>query len=187
MDRGASAAFITEILKSSNQPIYLVEAWFDDGTIRMSDAWVNVVWGGNTYTANGYFLGFSGLSETSDMTIPNVTVQVSAVDQTWIAIALSKPYIDRRIAVYKAFLDYTQALISSPLLMFDGRIDTLEISDDPGHGSCTIAVSASSQWVDFQRTPGRHTNDDEEQIWYPGDRGFQFVTNFNQQIKWGAA
>jgi hypothetical protein len=69
MDRGASAAFITEILKSSNQPIYLVEAWFDDGTIRMSDAWVNVVWGGNTYTANGYFLGFSGLSETSDMTI----------------------------------------------------------------------------------------------------------------------
>ena len=44
-----------------------------------------------------------------------------------------------------------------------------------------------SQWVDFQRTPGRHTNDPEEQIWFPGDRGFKFVTNINQQIKWGAA
>lgn len=187
MDRGASAGFVAEILKSRNQPVYLVEVWFDDGTIRMTDGWINVLWGGNTYTANGYYLGFSGLSETNDMTIPNVTVQVSAVDQTWIAIALSKPYLDRRIAIYKAFLDYTMAVISNPLLIFDGRIDTMEISDDPGHGTCTIAVSASSQWVDFQRTPGRHTNDDEEQIWYPGDRGFQFVTNINQQIKWGAA
>ena len=33
MDRGASSEFIAEILKSSNQPVYLVEAWFDDGTI----------------------------------------------------------------------------------------------------------------------------------------------------------
>ena len=79
MDRGASSEFIAEILKSSNQPVYLVEAWFDDGTIRMTDAWINVLWSTNTYTANGHFLGFSGLSETSDMSIPNVTVQVSAV------------------------------------------------------------------------------------------------------------
>jgi hypothetical protein len=91
------------------------------------------------------------------MSIPNVTVQVSAVDQTWISIALSKPYIDRRIAIYKAFLDYRLAIISNPLLVFDGRIDSMEISDDPNNGTCTIAVTASSQWVDFQRTPGRHT------------------------------
>lgn len=186
MDRGASADFITEILKSSNQPVYLVEVWFDDGTIRMTDAWINVLWNANSYTANGQFLGFSGLSESSDMSIPNVTVQVSAVDQVWISIALSKPYIDRRIAIYKAFLDYRQAVISNPLLIFDGRIDAMEISDDPTGGTCTIAVTASSQWVDFQRTPGRHTNDQEEQVWFPGDRGFQFVTNINQQIKWGA-
>ena len=187
MDRGASTEFIAELLKSSNQPVYLVEVVFDDGTIRMTDAWINVIWSGNAFTANGHFLGFTGLSETSDMSIPNVTVQVSAVDQVWIAIALSKPYIDRRIAIYKAFLDYRLALISNPLLVFDGRIDAMEISDDPGNGTCTIAVTASSQWVDFQRTPGRHTNDPEEQIWFPGDRGFQFVTNINQQIKWGAA
>ncbi len=186
MDRGASADFIAEILKSSNQPVYLVEVWFDDGTIRMTDAWISVQWNANSYTANGQFLGFSGLSESSDMSIPNVTVQVSAVDQVWISIALSKPYIDRRIAIYKAFLDYRQAVISNPLLIFDGRIDAMEISDDPTGGTCTIAVTASSQWVDFQRTPGRHTNDQEEQIWFPGDRGFQFVTNINQQIKWGA-
>ena len=186
MDRGASSEFIAEILKSSNQPVYLVEVWFDDGTIRMTDAWINVLWSTNTYTANGHFLGFSGLSETSDMSIPNVTVQVSAVDQTWISIALSKPYIDRRIAIYKAFLDYRLAIISNPLLVFDGRIDSMEISDDPNNGTCTIAVTASSQWVDFQRTPGRHTNDPEEQIWFPGDRGFQFVTNINREIKWGS-
>ena len=32
MDRGASTEFIAELLKSSNQPVYLVEVVFDDGT-----------------------------------------------------------------------------------------------------------------------------------------------------------
>ena len=52
MDRGASTEFIAELLKSSNQPVYLVEVAFDDGTIRMTDAWINVMWSGNAFTAN---------------------------------------------------------------------------------------------------------------------------------------
>jgi hypothetical protein len=106
------------------------------------------------------------------MSIPNVTVQVSAVDQTWISIALSKPYIDRRIAIYKAFLDYRLAIISNPLLVFDGRIDSHgDLRRPRTTAPARSLVTASSQWVDFQRTPGRHTNDPEEQIWFPGDRG----------------
>lgn len=187
MDRSASAAFIAELLKSSSQPIFMVEVYFDDITYRLTDAYRDVLWNSNTYVANGHFLGFDGLTETADLQIPSVRISVSAVDQVWIAIALSKPYVDRRVAIYKAFLDNTQAVVSSPVLIFDGRIDSMEIADDPDSGSCTISISASSQWVDFERRPGRRTNHEEQQVWFPGDKGFEYASEVNKQIKWGAA
>lgn len=188
MNRGASAEFIAEILKSTSSPCYLVDVWFDAGTVSMTDAWLNIVYDGRTYTANGHYMGFAGLSEHYDMTIPTVTLTISGVDQTWIARVLSQPYIDRRVTIFKAFLDYTTlALIASPVLIFDGRMDTMSIQDDPSAGTCTVSGTASSQWSDFQRTPGRHTNDTEQQIFYPGDRGFEFSAQLNQNMKWGLA
>lgn len=213
MDRGASSAFLTELLKSKSEPCWLVEVYFDDGTIRMTDAWRDIVWGaeiwfndinlyfnnntiawnrknypqGNTYVAQGHFLGFSGLSETLDMRIPTVNLSLSAVDQTWIAIALTKQYIDRRLVIYKAFIDYVNGVVSSPVIVFDGRMDGMPISDDPDAGKCIITVSATNQWSDFERRPGRHTNDQEQQILFSGDKFFEFSSQINKQSKWGAA
>lgn len=187
-NRGASAGFISEITSQKSAPCYLVDVWLDNGTVSMTDAWVGISYDGRTYTANGHFLGFTGLSEHFDMTIPSVSLSISAVDQVWIARVLSQPYIDRRVTIFKAFLDYTSlALISSPVLIFDGRMDTMNIQDDPESGTCSVNGSASSQWSDFQRTPGRHTNDAEQQVFYPGDRGFEFAAQLNKDIKWGIA
>lgn len=187
MDRSASAAFLTELLKSKSEPCWLVEAHFDDGVIRMTDAWKSITWGGNSYVAQGHFLGFSGLSESFDMRIPSVSVTISAVDQSWIQRALTKQYIDRRLVIYKAFIDYVNGVVTDPVLMFDGRMDGMPISDDPDGGSCIITVSATNQWSDFERRPGRHTNDQEQQSFFPGDKFFEFASEVNKQIRWGAA
>jgi len=186
MDRGASAAFITELLKSTNSPCYLCEMYFDDGTVRLTDAWRNLVWAGNTFTDNGQFLTFDGLTETAELQVPSVTLTASAIDQAWVSIALTKPYIDRRMVIYKAFLDYTQNVITSPVIIFDGRMDSMTIADEPD-GKCTTAIVASSQFSDFERKPGRHTNSAEQQVFFPGDRFFEKCGALNKQIRWGAA
>ncbi|MDD5297673.1 MAG: hypothetical protein PHU46_12240 [Rhodocyclaceae bacterium] len=185
-DRSMSAEAIAEVMKSNHAPVFLVTVYFDDQTIALCDGWRTVVWGGLSYTAQGYFMGFSGLEETADPTIPNVTITLSAVDQFWIAIALSKPYLDRRITIHKAFLDYSESVITSPVMIFDGRLDGLDIADDPGAGTCNLQASASSQWADFTRTPGRHTNAAEQQVWFPGDKGLDYAAATNVAIKWGA-
>ncbi|MBF0583293.1 MAG: hypothetical protein HQL80_03545 [Magnetococcales bacterium] len=187
MDRGADAAWIAEIMKSSSAPALLVEVHFDDGVIRGTNAWSPIVWQGNTYLANGHFLEIEGISESLDMTIPTVTINVSGVDQSWIAILLAKEYIDRKVLIYKAFVNYSAGvLIGTPVIIFDGRMDNISLADDPANASCVISIAVSSHFVDFRRTPGRRTNHNDQQIYYPGDNGFKLVTNINRGVMWGA-
>lgn len=187
MDRSASAGFLAELLKSRSEPCHLIEFVFDDGAIRVTDAWKSITWNGDSYAAQGHFMGFTGLRETFDMQIPTVSIALSAVDQHWIAVALTKDYIDRPVRIYKAFIDYANGVVTDPLLLFDGRMDAMPIQDDPDGGTCTIACSATNQWSDFERRPGRHTNNNEQQALFIGDRFFEFAGQANRQIKWGAA
>lgn len=186
MDRGASGAFLAELVKSTNAPCWMLEMHFDGGTNRVTDAWRDIAWGGNTFIAGGRFLGFSGLSETLDLQIPSVTITVSGVDQTYVALALNTPTLDRRMVIYKAFLDYTQSVVTDPVVVFDGRMDSMSISDDPS-GSSTVAITATSQWGDFARRPGRHSSSAEQQVLFPGDKFFDYCSQLDKEIKWGAA
>ena len=187
MDRDFSAGFLAEIMAATSAPAWLVEIYFDSGTIRMTDAWRTIAWSGNSYTANGHFLSFSGLEETADMRIPAITLAVSGVDDAWVALALAEDYMDRRVVIRKAFLDYTSGVVSAPSLVFDGRLDSLVIQDDPASGSTVVSASCVNQWADFDRKAGRHTNDVEQQAAFAGDRFFSLNTDYNKQLKWGIA
>lgn len=187
MNRGASVAVINEFALSANRPVHLFELYLQGATTYATDAYRAVEWGGNTYPALGKFLEFDGIEETSDLSITQARVQMSGVDQTLIAGILSYEYIDRRLCIRKGFLAENETLLIDPLPIFDGRIDSPEIAEDPAAGTCVVTVSASSHWIDFERTPGRHTNHQEQQLWFPGDLGLELVSQLNRDIKWGAA
>lgn len=187
MNRGASAGVITEMGLDANRPIHLFELYLDGATTYATDAWRTMVWNGNTYPALGKFLDYDGIEEASDLTISQCRVQLSGVDQSLIAAILQHEYIDRRMVIRKAFLSGASAVIVDPLPIFDGRVDSPEIEEDPASGKCLVTLAASSHWIDFERTPGRHTNHEEQQIWFPGDLGFEYVSQLNREIKWGVA
>lgn len=187
-DRGASVAVVAQIGAASNKPIHLYEAYFDSGTVYATDAAFPIVFNGNTYLANGEFLGFDGLSESIEMQSSTIRVQLSGVDGTYVAAALTEDYIDRRMVIRKGFLNTTTgALLVDPFAIFDGKMDAPVINEDPVAGTCTVTVTASNQWVDFERKAGRHTNDQEQQIHAPGDRFFEFVSEVARTITWGGA
>lgn len=187
MNRGASADVIAEIALAANRPVHLFELYLSGATTYATDAYRQVTWNGVDYPALGHFLDFDGVEESSDMTINQCRVQLSGVDQTLIAAILAYEYIDRRLVIRKGFLTGSEALMIDPLPIFDGRVDAPEIAEDPATGACTVTIAASSHWIDFERTPGRHTNHEEQQLWFPGDLGFEYVSQLNRQIKWGSA
>ena len=187
MDRNASTNVLTEISAESNHVVHLLEMVFDAATTRLTDSPRNIIWSGNTYQAVGHFLNFSEVEETSEFQVHSMTGTLSGVNQTFVSLFLSESYLDRTVNLYKAFLDTAEAVITDPVLIFSGRISGVSINEDPDGGTCTIAMEAASQWVDFERRPGRHGTDSEQQIYFPGDKGFEFASEVTKEIKWGKA
>ncbi|MEO5363960.1 MAG: DUF2163 domain-containing protein [Magnetococcus sp. DMHC-8] len=185
--RGASSSFLAAITQPGVVCCHLVEARMDDGTVRMTDFCRDVAWGGNTYLALGRFLSFEPVEESLDIAATQLTVVLSGVDSSNLALFLDDAYLFRQWLIYKAVFDATGAMISDPVLMFDGRVGRVTSSEDPEAGSCQISITLANSWVMFGQTAGRHTNDAEQQLHFPGDRGFEFVASLasNQNIPWG--
>lgn len=85
------------------------------------------------------------------------------------------------------FRDYSENLVSDPIKIFDGTMDAPSIADDPASGTMAVQLAASSHFADFDRRPGRHTNHQEQQAHFPGDRFFEWVGRLDRDIVWGRA
>ena len=185
-DRGATAAVVTELGASFSKPFHLYEAYFDSGTVYATDCAFPITYGGNLYVADGNYLGFDGLSESVEMQSSSVRIHLSGVSQTYISSALSASFIDRRLVIRKAFLNTsTGELLANPFVIFDGKMDAPSIDEDPTNGTSTVTLTASNQWVDFDRRAGRHTNHAEQQIHFSGDMFFEHVSGVAKEINWG--
>lgn len=185
MDRGSTAAFQAEIVKGQNRPVHLVSIHLDNETSYMTDAYKTITYGGNDYAGVGHFLGFSDIEESAEISVTSVTVNLSGIDQSWVSNFLNQDYIDREIKVSLAFIDDAQALVVDPVLIFDGRMNSPVISENPESGESTISITATNSWVDFERTTGRYTNHEAQQIHFSGDKGFEFASKITEDITWG--
>lgn len=121
--------------------------------------------GVNVYTAQGDFMGFSGLTEDFDVRVGKFGITLSGVGNNYIAAIVNTsnnpdfkiPYEGARVVVYKAFLNVTNlAIVGDPLMLFDGVIFNVGVEESSN--SCTLSVECSSLFSDFDRTAGRKTN-----------------------------
>jgi len=185
--RTTSAAVSAQIAASKNTPVHLVEITLGGTVYRMTDAYIPLTWNGNDYSQAGHFLGFSDIEESTTLQVSKLTVSLSAIDRVYVSLLLAQDYLDRPLSIYKGFLDAASALVADPLLVFDGRIDSPMIQENPENGTATIAITASNSWVDFERRIGRFTNHEGQQNHFPGDLGLNFSSEIVKDLVWGKA
>ena len=185
MDRGSSTAYQTEIVKSQNKPFHLLEVHLDSGTLYLSDCYIPVTYNGNAFTPVGNFLGFSNIVETNELTVDQVSISLSGVDQTNTYLLLSENYIDRKIVIYQAFLNDAETLVSDPVQIFSGRINNPVIQEDINSGTASLTVNVASQFVDFNKINCRFTNNESQQSFFEGDTGFRFASASVKELNWG--
>lgn len=184
-NRGADSAVIAEWDAEQNRPVHLIRVEFSTTVVTITDAYKDIDYNGETYTALGHFLSFSDIQETTELQVTNMIGQLSGIDQSMISIILGEQYIDRPVNVYLAMCASDWSVVSDPVLIFGGRINKPSIAEDPDAGTSIVSIEASNHLSDFERRPGRHTNDSEQQALFPGDRGFEFTSVLNKVVKWG--
>jgi hypothetical protein len=185
--RGLSSAMLAAFAGQSVEMCYLLRADFDSGTLRLTDYARPLTWDSGTWTAAGSLLAFDGLSETGELLVNRISVTLSGVDTSGaMAAVLADDFLDRRLRIWLAVIQ-SGAVVADPVMIFDGRMDEPAISESPDNGTSSVSITGTAVWGDFGRRPGRHTSDAEQQFYFSGDLGFEFVSELPKEIKWGRA
>ena len=181
--RGATPAVLTEWGKEVCITAHLYEIDFNP-IVYLTDYTTDITWNGNQYLA-AYGLGYSAISETSELLVNSCTISLSGVDQAVVAALLQETYLNRKIKVRLAMVDVDRVVHADPVLIFDGRMNRPTVVTDPDSGTVVCTVEGVSHWTDFERRKGRHSNNVEQQSHFPGDLGFANVASLPDQIFWG--
>jgi hypothetical protein len=193
-NRDLTANVLSEIIKNKTFPFFLISVHFDetdpvlhiDNTVRLTSAYNDIDWGGETYDAVGHFLGFTPIQETGENRISRVRVNLSAVDQTRISEMFNHEFLNRPLRIYLGFIDATDySIISDPVLILNGLMSQPIIQEDVNKGTSMVSVQVVDIFESFNTRPGRHTNSDEQKFFFPGDLGFEYVATIPQSLSWG--
>ena len=140
--------------------------------------------GTNTYLAQGQFLSYGNIVETTDLRIAEIDMEFTAVDTTTIALLTNNDYINKRVVIYRAILGSDYTFTSDDVyLVFDGKVTGYTIRESDK--TATVTISCASQFADFERTNGRKTNPASQTIYFPNDKGLDFAPELVKDIKWG--
>jgi hypothetical protein len=142
--------------------------------------------GVNVYTAQGSFIQFGGISEDFDVKVGKLSIGLSGLTGL-VSIFTDTKVTARRVVLYRCFLNLnTGAVVDNPIMLFDGQINNVSISESARTASITI--DCASLFADFERQSGRKTNNDANWAF----QGVKYDTTFeksgivkNSDLLWG--
>lgn len=169
MSRGLSTPQVAAAAGVHRQPVALIEAFFDSGTLRLAIAPWAITSGGNSYVATGPLLRVKETTESSS-SIEGLEFTLSGMPPEIIAIATAEPYRGRVIRLLKAYLNAdTNQTIGTAITQFVGRMHSMKIGEK--NDSCEVIVTAEHYEAELTRATPLRLNDADQQRLYPGDLG----------------
>lgn len=142
-----------------------------------------------TYTAQGDFLGFSTVSEEFDVKLGKFSISLSGVTMGMVDKFLGKDFEGSPVEITRALLDYQTLAVLGSIKIFAGYIYNVSITEN--EVTCSIELSCSTLWSDFDRIAGRKTNNHSNWHFQGGDssdKAFDKTAVIgNTQFNWGKA
>jgi hypothetical protein len=163
--------------------IVLVEMDFPGGFLRVNNSVVSFTWNGSDWLGVGRLGSIGVVKEGADLQSRGLSFAISGVPSAHIAVALGQQYQGRDCKLWLAPLSSDHAIVSDPVLVFHGRLDTMDVELGD---TATISVSAESRLADWNRPRVRRYNAEDQAIDYPADKGFEFVPQMaEKELRWG--
>jgi len=124
--------------------------------------------GPETFLSSGRLASSSNIDETLELNNPTINITLTGANQADISLALTENFNNRQVIIRRGFFDSSgqttdSNIIADPFILFDGRVDSFSITDDPSSGSSTISWKIASHWADWERIQGRRCNNQDAQ------------------------
>jgi len=185
MSRTLSSGMQTAATAEVVRPIVLVQCDFDSGALNLWNGIGDLTVSGVTYVGGGTLLNISSMKESADLAANGMTVTLSGVMELLISKARNEPYQGRELVIRLGAMDASNSVISTPVIIFSGFMDTMVIQD--GAETATISVSVENRLIEFQRSRIRRYTAEDQKIDYPDDKGLEFVAEISEkEIVWGS-
>lgn len=183
MARPTTGAVSTALTADHVPLLVFVEMDFVGGFVRVCNAAYTFQWNSLSWIGLGNLGGIEAITEDVSQEAHGLGFSLSGIPAEYISIALAENYKGRSVKVWIAPLSSEFTVIADPVLVFTGRMDTMDI--ELGE-TATISVNAESRHIDQDRARIRRYTDADQQAEYPGDLGFEFVNQAaSKEIVWG--
>jgi len=146
--------------------------------------------GTETFLSSGRLASSGSIKETLELSNPSISVILTGANEADIALALTEDFNDRRVVIRRGFFDGTgettdSNIIAAPFIIFDGRVNSYTITDDPTSGESSVTWSLVSHWADWEKVNGRKCNNQNAQLEFPSEDGFSHTYDQVGQRNWG--
>jgi hypothetical protein len=184
MSRTLSSAMQSAVEADLVRPIVLVTCAFDSGDLNLWNGVGTLTVSSVDYVGAGTLLNIGEIAESSELQANGITVTLSGITDPLLAKARDEDYQGRELTVKLGAMDAANAVITSPVTVFSGFMDTMVINDSSE--TATIQVNVENRLIEFERTRIRRYTAEDQKIDYPNDKGLEFVAEMaEKEIVWG--
>lgn len=183
MTRNLSSSIRTAIAAEQVTRTVAIELDFPSGISRLNASPTDIVFGGNTYLGVGMLGTVSVTEESAELRAYGLTIELAGIPRDFFVLSLLQGYQGRRGTVWEVPLSpTTYAVIASPVVIFRGRMDTMDILMGE---RATVRVSLENRLTDWDRPRISRYTDEDQQSQFPGDTGLRYVSAMaEKEIIW---
>ena len=184
MSRSLTSSMQTAVTADLVRPIILVECAFDSGDLNLWNGIGTLTVSSTDYVGAGTLLAIGEIAESSELQANGITVTLSGITDPLLAKARDEDYRGRELTVKLGAMDSSNGVISAPVTVFSGFMDTMVINDSSE--TATIQIAVENRLIEFERTRIRRYTAEDQKIDYPNDKGLEFVAEMaEKEIMWG--
>jgi hypothetical protein len=186
MARDLTTAMSNAVTAPVVAAVMLFKGEYDSGDVCLWTGYGDVTFGGDTYQGVGDFGGVDNVEESMDIRANGITVTLSGIPSSLVAIALAEPYQSRPATLFLAALNLASgALIADPY-PWAGRMDVMSVED--GADTATISLTIENNLIELTRSKERRYTHEDQQIDFPGDLGLEYVAGIQEKpLNWGVS
>lgn len=146
--------------------------------------------GTETFLSTGRLASSQNVEETLKIANPTIDITLTGANEADVSLALTENFNNKRVVIRRGFFDSSgntsdSNIISDPFILFDGRIDSYTINDNPSTGESTVTWRIASHWADWDKLNGRKCNNQNAKLYFPNEEGFSHCYDQIGDKVWG--